>query len=156
RRRRPCPCGPWPAGRCGPPKKDFRQGHEGHKERPKQTSTASPATSLSFLSSCSSCPSWMASHAAAYFCRSLSRKRLLSAVTSQAFGQKHRSTAHQSCGTPQLSSSGTSLSKFSLPVPNGLCVLVLCSLSVPSLSIRWMCVILPFNFWSSSISPPGS
>src|SRR5437879_748161 len=34
-------------------------------------------------------------HVAAYFWRSLSRKRLLSAVTSQAFGQKQRSTHHQ-------------------------------------------------------------
>src|SRR5207245_5994609 len=79
----------------------------------------------------------------AYFCRSLSRNRLLSAVTSQAFGQKHRSTHHQSLGTAAFISSGMSLSKFNLPVPKGLCVLVLCSLSVPSESIRWMCVILP-------------
>src|SRR5262245_14218869 len=70
---------------------------------------------------------------AAYFCRILSRNFLLSAVTSQAFGQKHRSTTHQSFGTPALLSAGSSLSKSSLPVPNGLCVLVLCSLSEPSL-----------------------
>src|SRR5208337_801506 len=94
-------------------------------------------------------------HQAAYCFRSLSRNRLLSAVTFQASGQKHRSTHHQSCGTPHLSSSGISLSKFSLPVANGLCVLVLCSFRLPSESIRWMWVILPLSFCSSSISPPG-
>src|SRR5262249_15260281 len=93
---------------------------------------------------------------AAYFCRSLSRKRLLSAVTSQALGQKHRSTHHQSCGTPDWFSAGINLSKFNLPVPNGLCVLVLCSFRLPSESIRWTCVILPRSFSSSSRSPPGS
>src|SRR5260370_23802457 len=76
---------------------------------------------------------------AVYFCRSLSRNRLLSAVTSHAFGQKQRSTHHQSLGTPAFISSGMSFSKFNLPVPNGLCVLVLWSLSVPSESIRWIC-----------------
>src|SRR5712672_220730 len=96
------------------------------------------------------------SYHAAYFLRSPSRNRLESAVTSQAFGQKHKSTHHQSCGTPQFISSGMSLSKFSLPVPNGLCVLVLCSLSEPSESIRWTWVILPLSFSSSSSSPPGS
>src|SRR5262245_60187205 len=85
-----------------------------------------------------------------------SRNVLLWAVTSQAFGQKHRSTHHQSLGTPALFSAGNSLSKSSLPVPNGLCVLVLCSLSEPSLSIRWIWVILPLSFSSSSSSPPGS
>src|SRR5260370_16212698 len=94
-------------------------------------------------------------HHAAYFCRSLSKKRLLSAVTSQALGQKHRSTHHQSLGTPQFMSSGTSLSKFSLPVPKGLWVLVLCSLRVPSESMRWIWVILPLSFLRSSMSPPG-
>src|SRR5438093_969437 len=85
-----------------------------------------------------------------------SRKVLLCSVTSHALGQKHRSTHHQSLGTPALFSAGNSASKFSLPVPNGLCVLVLCSFSVPSLSMRWTCVILPFSFSSSSSSPPGS
>src|SRR5437879_5255888 len=100
-------------------------------------------------------PPCLTHHATAYFCRNLSRKRLLSAVISQALGQKHRSTHHQSLGTPACSSSGMSLSKFKRPVPKGLCVLVLCSLSVPSESIRWMCVILPLSFCSSSSSPPG-
>ena len=45
---------------------------------------------------------------AAYLRRSLSRKTLLSAVTFQASGQKHRSTHHQSLGTPHASSSGMS------------------------------------------------
>src|SRR5438105_49832 len=93
---------------------------------------------------------------AAYFCRYLSRNRLLSAVTSHALGQKHRSTHHQSFGTPQLTSSGMSLSKFSLPLPKGAWVLVLCSLSVPSESMRCRCVILPLSLLSSSSSPPGS
>src|SRR5262245_31927465 len=88
--------------------------------------------------------------------RSLSRDFLLSAVTSQGLGQKQRSTHHQSLGTPQSTRAGASLSQFSLPVPNGLCVLVLCSLSEPSLSIRWTWVILPLSFWSNSSSPPGS
>src|ERR1051326_253858 len=92
---------------------------------------------------------------AAYFCRYLSRNFLLSAVTSQALGQKQRSTHHQSLGTPQLTSSGMILSKLSLPLPNGAWVLVLCSLSVPSESMRCRCVILPFNLFSSSSSPPG-
>src|SRR5438552_19005141 len=85
---------------------------------------------------------------AAYLWRSLSRNFLLSAVTSQALGQKHRSTHHQSLGTPAFISSGSSLSKFSLPVPNGLCVDGLCSLSEPSESIRCTGVILPLSFWS--------
>src|SRR4051812_24017602 len=59
-----------------------------------------------------------------------------SAVTSQALGQKQRSTHHQSLGTPAVMSSGMSLSKLSFPVPKGLCVLVLCSLSEPSESDR--------------------
>src|SRR5947209_14670472 len=50
---------------------------------------------------------------AAYFCRILSRKRLLSAVTSQALGQKHKSIAHQLLGTPHCINSGMSLSKLS-------------------------------------------
>src|SRR5262245_9673312 len=93
---------------------------------------------------------------AAYLARSLSRYFLLSAVTSHARGQKHRSIVHQSCGTPLACMAGISLSKFSLPVPNGLCVEVLCSFRLPSESIRWMCVTLPFNFSSSSSSPPLS
>src|SRR5436305_1690510 len=95
-------------------------------------------------------------YTAAYFARSLSRYFLLWAVTSQACGQKHRSTHHQSCGTPLAWIAGISLSKSSLPVPNGLCVLVLCSFRLPSESIRWMCVIFPRSFSSSSNSPPGS
>src|SRR6478735_9532353 len=82
-------------------------------------------------------------YAFAYLARSLSRNFLLSAVTSQAFGQKHRSIVHQSCGTPLFCMAGISRSKLSLPVPNGLWVDVLCSLSDPSESIRWMWVILP-------------
>src|SRR5262245_25605631 len=74
---------------------------------------------------------------AAYLSRSLSRYFLLCAVTSHACGQKHRSTHHQSCGTPAFKSAGASLSKSSLPVPNGLCVEVLCSFRLPSLSITW-------------------
>jgi hypothetical protein len=57
---------------------------------------------------------------AAYLRRSLSRKTLLSAVTSQASGQKQRSTHHQSLGTPAAFIAGMSLSKSSEPVPNGL------------------------------------
>src|SRR5262249_55778490 len=95
-------------------------------------------------------------HAAAYFLRILSRNVFESAVTLQASGQKHRSTHHQSLGTPAWFSAGSSLSKSSLPVPNGLCVLVLCSFRVPSESIRWTCVILPLSFSSSSRTPPGS
>src|SRR5439155_24656249 len=89
-------------------------------------------------------------HAAAYLARSLSRNFLLWAVTSQACGQKHRSTVHQSCGTPLACIAGMSRSKFSFPVPNGLWVLVLCSLRLPSLSIRWMCVTFPLSRSSSS------
>src|SRR5436853_2955837 len=94
-------------------------------------------------------------HHAAYFFRILSRNVFESAVTLQASGQKHRSTHHQSLGTPAWFSAGSSLSNSSLPVSNGLCVLVLCSFRLPSESIRWTCVILPFNFSSSSRAPPG-
>src|SRR5579884_1756929 len=91
-----------------------------------------------------------------YFLRIFSRNCLLSAVTSHAFGQKHRSTHHQSLGTADSLMTGSSLSKSSLPVPNGLCVLVWCSLREPSESIKWTCVILPLSFCSNSRAPPGS
>src|SRR5262249_40524709 len=93
---------------------------------------------------------------APYLRRMPSRNVLLWAVTSQALGQKHRSTHHQSLGTPAWFSAGNSRSKSSLPVPNGLCVLVWCSLSEPSESMTWTCVILPLSRSSNSISPPGS
>src|SRR5580704_12980232 len=83
---------------------------------------------------------------AAYLRRRMSRNRLASAVTSQALGQKQRSTHHQSLGTPESSKAGASLSKSSLPVPKGLCVLVSCSFSEPSESIRCKWVILPLSF----------
>src|SRR5262245_11634870 len=92
---------------------------------------------------------------APYLRRIPSRNVLLCAVTSQACGQKHRSTHHQSLGTPAWFSAGNSRSKSSLPVPKGLCVLVLCSLSVPSESMTWTWVILPRNFSSNSSSPPS-
>src|ERR1700730_9576403 len=86
---------------------------------------------------------------AAYFFRIWSRKRLESAVTVQASGQKHRSMHHQSDGTWALFSSGKNSSHFRTPWPNGACVLVLCSLSELSVSIRWMWMIRPLSLCSN-------
>src|SRR5262245_57404029 len=92
----------------------------------------------------------MSVYAAAYFARRPSRYFLLWAVTSQAFGQKQRSTHHQLVGTPAFWMAGMSWSKFKWPVPNGLWVDVLCSFRLPSESMRCTWVIFPLSFSSNS------
>ena len=92
----------------------------------------------------------------AYLRRNPSRKVLLSAVTSQALGQKHRSTHHQSLGTPAWFRAGMQLVEVEDALAERHCAsLVLCSLSVPSESIRWTWVILPLSLSQQFQRPAG-